>query len=286
MADCEGRSVAANGDSAMVNEWILGLPSDEELTPLSQSLIPPRLAAAFGIKLEPPRPTSDVYRASQDFMESLRRQNSSSSTAPLNCFPSFAAAAEEDDSLAPKETAEESDSTFRAENSNDEASARALKRPRLAWTPQLHKRFVDVISHLGLKNAVPKTIMQLMNVEGLTRENVASHLQKYRQYLKRMQGIPIEGPSSSDHFAPSSAPPSVQETRQIPLPVPYAAAPGIIPMPVIGMAHHRGAPVAMVPMNGARHPYAAFGDRPKDSWSGGNNFASMAPYYHVSPGYK
>lgn len=28
--------------------------------------------------------------------------------------------------------------------------------------------------------AVPKKILELMNVEGLTRENVASHLQKYR----------------------------------------------------------------------------------------------------------
>ena len=56
------------------------------------------------------------------------------------------------------------------------------------WTPPLHKRFVDAVSHLGIKNAVPKTIMQLMNVEGLTRENVASHLQKYRLYLKRLQG--------------------------------------------------------------------------------------------------
>jgi hypothetical protein len=35
-----------------------------------------------------------------------------------------------------------------------------------------------------LDAAVPKTIMQMMNVEGLTRENVASHLQKYR--LKQM----------------------------------------------------------------------------------------------------
>ncbi len=29
----------------------------------------------------------------------------------------------------------------------------------------------------GVKAAVPKTILQLMNVEGMTRENVASHLQ-------------------------------------------------------------------------------------------------------------
>ncbi|CAN1130637.1 Transcription factor MYBC1 [Linum perenne] len=35
--------------------------------------------------------------------------------------------------------------------------------------------------------------MQLMSVDGLTRENVASHLQKYRLYLKRMQGLSSSG---------------------------------------------------------------------------------------------
>ena len=38
--------------------------------------------------------------------------------------------------------------------------ARALKRPRLVWTPKLHMRFVAAVEQLGLKNAVPKTIMQ------------------------------------------------------------------------------------------------------------------------------
>ncbi len=69
------------------------------------------------------------------------------------------------------------------------------------WTPQLHKRFVDAVSHLGIKSAVPKTIMQLMNVEGLTRENVASHLQKYRLYLKRLQSSSGAGVGEAAAFA-------------------------------------------------------------------------------------
>ena len=43
----------------------------------------------------------------------------------------------------------------------DELQTRALKRPRLVWTAQLHQRFVDAVKQLGLKNAVPKTIMQV-----------------------------------------------------------------------------------------------------------------------------
>lgn len=103
---------------------------------------------------------------------------------------------------------EDVDSSVGLENSNDESAARTLKRPRLVWTPQLHKRFVEAVSQLGLKNAVPKTIMLLMNVEGLTRENVASHLQKYRLYLKRMQGLSSDGPSVADHLFTSSSVPS------------------------------------------------------------------------------
>lgn len=43
----------------------------------------------------------------------------------------------------------------------EDEQAQALKRPRLVWTPQLHKRFVDAVEQLGIKNAVPKTIMQV-----------------------------------------------------------------------------------------------------------------------------
>ncbi|GAB4823892.1 hypothetical protein N2152v2_010938 [Parachlorella kessleri] len=63
------------------------------------------------------------------------------------------------------------------------------KKQRLVWTTELHNRFINAITHLGLKHAVPKNILTMMNVEGMTRENVASHLQKYRLYLKRLGGF-------------------------------------------------------------------------------------------------
>ncbi|XP_065859342.1 putative two-component response regulator ARR21 isoform X2 [Euphorbia lathyris] len=58
------------------------------------------------------------------------------------------------------------------------------KKPKVVWTDLLHFRFLQAVIYLGLENAVPKKILQLMNVSGLTRGNVASHLQKYRMFLK------------------------------------------------------------------------------------------------------
>lgn len=58
------------------------------------------------------------------------------------------------------------------------------RKTRLSWNAQLHRRFVEAVVTLGLKSAVPRGILDLMNVNGLTRENVASHLQKYRIQVK------------------------------------------------------------------------------------------------------
>ncbi|RCV29235.1 hypothetical protein SETIT_5G468100v2 [Setaria italica] len=221
------------GDEERVMEWETGLPGADELTPLSQPLVPPGLAAAFRIPPEPGRTLLDVHRASAATVSRLRSSlGSGGGTFQPFLHPNQAAAGGGGggSAAAAAGRGDEADSSAAATTANNS------KRPRLVWTPQLHKRFVDVVAHLGIKNAVPKTIMQLMNVEGLTRENVASHLQKYRLYVKRMQGLSNEGPSPSDHiFASTPVPHSLvhEPQAQVPAPTPY------FPMGVsVGYHHH------------------------------------------------
>ncbi|XP_073110380.1 two-component response regulator ORR21 isoform X3 [Elaeis guineensis] len=79
------------------------------------------------------------------------------------------------------------------------------KKPRVVWTVELHQQFVNAVNQLGVDRAVPKRILDLMNVPGLTRENVASHLQKFRLYLKRLSsaqhhtGLPISLPDAGSN---------------------------------------------------------------------------------------
>lgn len=84
---------------------------------------------------------------------------------------------------------DEDDVNSIGQDDQDDSSTGARRR-RMMWTPQLHARFLNAVTHLGPTRAVPKSILGLMNVEGLTRENVASHLQKYRAYLRRVSGLP------------------------------------------------------------------------------------------------
>ncbi|WOL11514.1 two-component response regulator ORR26 isoform X1 [Canna indica] len=62
-----------------------------------------------------------------------------------------------------------------------------LKKARVVWSVDLHQKFVNAVNQIGFDKVGPKKILDLMNVPGLTRENVASHLQKYRLYLSRLQ---------------------------------------------------------------------------------------------------
>ncbi|XP_039050910.1 two-component response regulator ARR2-like isoform X1 [Hibiscus syriacus] len=84
-------------------------------------------------------------------------------------------------------------SSKRKKDNEDETDERddtsTLKKPRVVWSVELHQQFVAAVNQLGIDKAVPKKILELMNVPGLSRENVASHLQKYRLYLRRLSGV-------------------------------------------------------------------------------------------------
>ncbi|KAG6530159.1 hypothetical protein ZIOFF_012381 [Zingiber officinale] len=77
-----------------------------------------------------------------------------------------------------------------------------VKKARVVWSVDLHQKFVNAVNQIGFDKVGPKKILDLMNVPGLTRENVASHLQKYRLYLIRLQrqneGRACSGNLSSD----------------------------------------------------------------------------------------
>ncbi|XP_010555001.1 PREDICTED: putative two-component response regulator-like APRR4, partial [Tarenaya hassleriana] len=70
---------------------------------------------------------------------------------------------------------------------SDHVHGRVSKKRRVIWSTDLHRQFLDAVNQLGVDKAVPKKILEIMNDESLRRENVASHLQKYRMYLKRQE---------------------------------------------------------------------------------------------------
>ncbi|EPS74246.1 hypothetical protein M569_00513, partial [Genlisea aurea] len=61
------------------------------------------------------------------------------------------------------------------------APAKEVKRKECTeWTAELHDKFMAAVQQLGEGRCFPKEILELMNVPGLTRMQVASHLQKCR----------------------------------------------------------------------------------------------------------
>ncbi|XP_008813715.2 two-component response regulator ARR1-like [Phoenix dactylifera] len=80
-----------------------------------------------------------------------------------------------------------------------------LKKPRVVWSVDLHRQFVAAVNQLGVDKAVPKKILELMHVHGLTRENVASHLQKYRLYMRRVSVPQHQGRLDTPYTGSSEA---------------------------------------------------------------------------------
>ncbi|KAI3751074.1 hypothetical protein L2E82_22101 [Cichorium intybus] len=81
------------------------------------------------------------------------------------------------------------------------------KKNKVIWTPDLHKKFLEAVEKIGINEAVPKKILEFMKVEGLTRDHVASHLQKYRIFLKKI--------ANANERVPIASKPSLLESSMI-----------------------------------------------------------------------
>ncbi|XP_022734345.1 transcription factor HHO3-like [Durio zibethinus] len=86
------------------------------------------------------------------------------------------------------------ESGSRVEGANDgntnsrreERDGQPQKKQRRCWSPELHRRFLHALQQLGGSHvATPKQIRELMKVDGLTNDEVKSHLQKYRLHTRR-----------------------------------------------------------------------------------------------------
>ncbi|XP_042058174.1 transcription factor HHO2-like [Salvia splendens] len=73
-------------------------------------------------------------------------------------------------------------------NSNLQPSFKeTARKQRRCWSPDLHRQFVNALQHLGgPQAATPKQIREHMQVDGLTNDEVKSHLQKYRLHMRKI----------------------------------------------------------------------------------------------------
>ncbi|XP_071729509.1 myb family transcription factor EFM [Rutidosis leptorrhynchoides] len=90
-------------------------------------------------------------------------------------------------------------STATPTGANTTTASQTHRKTRRCWSPDLHRRFVNALQMLGGSQvATPKQIRELMKVDGLTNDEVKSHLQKYRLHTRR----PSPSPQSAGNNTP------------------------------------------------------------------------------------
>ncbi|XP_047309013.1 myb family transcription factor EFM-like [Impatiens glandulifera] len=152
------------------------------------------------------------------------------------------------------------------------------RKARRCWSPDLHRRFVNALQMLGGSQvATPKQIRELMKVDGLTNDEVKSHLQKYRLHTRR----PSHSPQTT-----SGQPTQLVVLGGIWVPPEYAAAAahGASPHALYGShpsAHYCGPPVGQEFYSTAAMPPPAVG-----AISHHQNHHQQLLHHHQIPIYK
>jgi SHAQKYF class myb-like DNA-binding protein len=135
-------------------------------------------------------------------------------TAPLvNPFPFIVSSCD-------NERARSNNPTLITENAYElDKQLRVMRdcKGHVIWAGPLQDRFLYIMNLLG-SDAVPSTILDLMNVPELTRENIGSHLQKYKKQ-KRARVVRIHPPlnkmKSRKLSGTKTVPPSVKARKSV-----------------------------------------------------------------------
>ncbi|KAF3626560.1 hypothetical protein FXO38_29186 [Capsicum annuum] len=115
------------------------------------------------------------------------------SSTPISCNDTNEFGVQESSSsILPHKRISQQDNDDDEETNNDQSSDESCpprkKKNRMRWTKELHKKFMDAYYQLEadtFDKVVPKRILEIMNEPKVTREKVASHLQKFRSGLKK-----------------------------------------------------------------------------------------------------
>ncbi|WOK97712.1 Myb family transcription factor EFM-like [Canna indica] len=79
------------------------------------------------------------------------------------------------------------------------------RKARRSWSPELHRRFIETLHKLGGSHvATPKQIRELMKKDGLTCDEIKSHLQKYR--LHNIKSSPTASQRNIRNICPPPRP--------------------------------------------------------------------------------
>ncbi|XP_071735661.1 transcription factor HHO3-like isoform X2 [Rutidosis leptorrhynchoides] len=91
-----------------------------------------------------------------------------------------------DQTAAASSTADTGSGNGGCDENRIEDKGQSNRKARRCWSPELHRRFLHALQQLGGAHvATPKQIRELMKVDGLTNDEVKSHLQKYRLHTRR-----------------------------------------------------------------------------------------------------
>ncbi|WOK97063.1 Myb family transcription factor EFM [Canna indica] len=75
--------------------------------------------------------------------------------------------------------------TIAVDHLSSQVQQQLPRKVRRCWSPDLHRHFLSALEQLGgAEVATPKQIRELMKVDGLTNDEVKSHLQKYRLHAR------------------------------------------------------------------------------------------------------